>query len=471
MKRTVRISGIEIKNFKNVVKGTLFFDNPRKDYKASILGLYGQNGSGKTALIDSIELLKKILDGKSADAFYSDYINVDHKEAEITYYFNVVADDKKKAVQYTVTLKKEERFDDNNEKKEVLIICKELLKCPIISEKGVKTGKLIDTDTEDIFVPVAKKQLLVGKSNKNDMYLMVSKKIAEAQSKSFIFSNELFENIFERLKSNDLSETERKEIEYYLNILSALKRYGNSELFVYNKKNSAVISLNAQPLLFSYKDKQIGIAHGSMIFPLNEPCVIPENYKNVADKVLSNMNLVLKQLVPGLTISMKELGTQVMENGDVGFRVQFMSNKNNKEIPLSYESEGIKKIISILQLLIVVFNEESVTVAVDELDSGIFEYLLGELLNIISEQGNGQLIFTSHNLRPLETLDVGFVAFTTTNPENRYVRLKGTKDTNNVRDCYYRNIMLNTSEEELYDHTNNSEIAFAFMEAGEYGDR
>ena len=49
---------------------------------------------------------------------------------------------------------------------------------------------------------------------------------------------------------------------------------------------------------------------------------------------------------------------------------------------------------------------------------GVFEYLLGEMLNIISEKGKGQLIFTSHNLRPLETIDKGFIAFTTTNPKS-----------------------------------------------------
>ena len=63
--------------------------------------------------------------------------------------------------------------------------------------------------------------------------------------------------------------------------------------------------------------------------------------------------MVLSQIVPGLTISMYNFGPQVLKNGNIGCRVQLMSKKNSKEIPLRYESEGIKKIVSILQLLIV----------------------------------------------------------------------------------------------------------------------
>ena len=50
----VRIEEIEIHDFKNVKHGSLNLDNPRKAYKTSILGLYGQNGSGRTALIDAL---------------------------------------------------------------------------------------------------------------------------------------------------------------------------------------------------------------------------------------------------------------------------------------------------------------------------------------------------------------------------------------------------------------------------------
>ena len=44
----VRIESITIENFKNVRKGVLDFENRRKKYRTSIVGLYGQNGSGKT---------------------------------------------------------------------------------------------------------------------------------------------------------------------------------------------------------------------------------------------------------------------------------------------------------------------------------------------------------------------------------------------------------------------------------------
>ena len=73
--KIVRISKICIQNFKNVVSGEISFENPKKDYKASVLGLYGQNGSGKTALIDAISLLKLLLCGLPVPVKFADYVN------------------------------------------------------------------------------------------------------------------------------------------------------------------------------------------------------------------------------------------------------------------------------------------------------------------------------------------------------------------------------------------------------------
>ena len=241
--------------------------------------------------------------------------------------------------------------------------------------------------------------------------------------------------------------------------------FGNFQLFVINTTNAGLISMNALPLAFNYAENGKA-AIGNILIKLNEPSLIPEAALNVVHKVIDCMNVVLPQLVPGLTISVKDMGYQLYPNGTPGCRIQLMSNKNSREIPLQYESEGIKKLISILQLLIVIYNKPSMTVAIDELDAGVFEYLLGEILRIISEKGKGQLVFTSHNLRPLETLDKSFIAFTTTNPDNRYIRMSNVKTTNNLRDFYYRDIVLGEQKEPVYEPTNNSEIAMAFREAG-----
>lgn len=66
---SVRITNIKISNFKNTLNGNVSLCNLRKNYKASVLGIYGQNGSGKTALIDSISLLKDILTGTKIKNF------------------------------------------------------------------------------------------------------------------------------------------------------------------------------------------------------------------------------------------------------------------------------------------------------------------------------------------------------------------------------------------------------------------
>lgn len=290
--------------------------------------------------------------------------------------------------------------------------------------------------------------------------MLAAKKYAKEYSRSFIFSHEFLTAVRLQTENND------KDLLLYAALLEALAKYGKEELFIVNTRNSGMISLDAQPFIFKYEDKSIG-ALGTVMLPLESPIVIPQKMLSMVGKIICNMNIVLEQIIPKLTIKIKELGTELIDDGQTGVRIQLMSAKNSKEIALKYESEGIKKIISILQLLIVVYNQSSITVAVDELDAGVFEYLLGELLRIISEKGKGQLIFTSHNLRPLETMDKGFIAFTTVNPSNRYIRFNNVKENNNLRDFYYRDIMLGEQNEMVYEPTNNAEISFAFREAGE----
>jgi hypothetical protein len=178
------------------------------------------------------------------------------------------------------------------------------------------------------------------------------------------------------------------------------------------------------------------------------------------------MNTVIASIVPDLLIEIINYGGQLMKNGKDGVRFELLSVREGKEIPLRYESEGIHKILSVLQIITSAYNDPSTLVAIDELDSGIFEYLLGEILQVFDETGKGQLIFTSHNLRPLEMIDKSSLIFTTNNPENRYIRLTNIKANNNLRDVYLRGITVGGQSEPLYDATDAHEIRRAMRKAG-----
>lgn len=168
-----------------------------------------------------------------------------------------------------------------------------------------------------------------------------------------------------------------------------------------------------------------------------------------------------------MALKIKDYGRQTLDSGEDGWKVELMSKRENiSEIPIRMESEGIIKLISILNALILAFGNPSICLAIDELDAGIFEYMLGELLDIFNKSAKGQLIFTSHNLRALEMLDKENIMFSTVNPMNRYIHMKNVRETNNMRNLYIRSITLGGQDEVIYEETDSLKIARAFRKAG-----
>ena len=490
----LRLTDLEINGLKNVKNGKLNFVNKRKAFKASVLGLYGQNGTGKTALIDALHILKLLLSGKSIPDEYCNYINVDSREANLSYRFRIyVSETENYDVDYEVCLtvdeQREESFSTSvvaeevfphlseregnlwnslGKKKRRLEIKSEKLSYAYTDgEKRIKKHTFLQSTRTELIAPKKYYALLFGRKKKTAERLKLISFMAKQKSQSLFFSAAFLQLLFEQLNA---SKTPNYELLFHIDILLKLAKYGRTELFVLGASSTGKINLGELPIRYNASEKQEHGITGEYFLSLDEATELPEELFPEAKRLIQNINGVLEQIIPGLTISVADLGAvMLMENGEgkKGRRIQLMSNKNSKEIPLRCESEGIKKIVSVLHLLIGMYNQSSITVAIDELDAGIFEYLLGEILHILSEKGKGQLIFTSHNLRPLETIDRGFIAFTTTNPENRYIRFTNIKTTNNLRDFYFRDIVLGEQNEPVYEMTNNAEIALALREAGE----
>ena len=181
--------------------------------------------------------------------------------------------------------------------------------------------------------------------------------------------------------------------------------------------------------------------------------------------MIKEMNTVLNAIVPHLELGVYATGEELTDEGKKGYSVEIVSLKNGKAIPLRYESEGIIKIISITNVLLCVYNNPSVCLIIDEFDASVFEYLLGEIISVFSKGAKGQMIFTSHNLRILEMIDKDSVIFSTSNPDNRYIRMTNIKNTNNLRDVYIRSILLGGTKENIYEETDSQEIGMALRRA------
>ena len=448
----IRIDHIEINNFKNVKHGVI--DLTSKKQNASVLALYGQNGSGKTALIECIEILKNAISGRKLPTYASELVNLDSDYSTLSFKFSITEDLDITYLVYKFSIKKEavETIELNEKSTYTAIFNEVVLISKYSNGKSVSPLKpLIDTTDGEPFGPQTKYRSLIG-NKELDTDVIVAKKLAYKSGTSFIFSNELL-SLIKNNTNDDIA-----------NPLFALNKYGIRNLFVLSTRDSAMINFDALPLVFRFESENNG-ASGKISIPIQGNGIIPEVFYDLLIKIIKSMNVVLEQIIPGLNVGVKNLGEELLKDNTKGIRVQLISIRGNKSIALKYESEGIKKIVAILQLLIVIYNNPTVTVAIDELDSGIFEYLLGEIMRIISEHGKGQLIFTSHNLRPLETIDKSFVAFTTVNPDNRYIRFTNVKTSNNLRDFYYRDIILGEQSEPVYEPTNNRKIAYAFLKA------
>lgn len=448
----VRIQSATIRHFRNVSFGEIRFPcNMASDIfsmKSDVLGIYGQNGSGKTTFIDVLEVLKCLLSGAPIKDHLENCISKGRNGSELSFEFSVEDD---QGYKFRVVYSAQMGLDYLNESvKSSVFQSGEWSRMNPIMET-------CSTDTKVLITPDTKKRELFGKKTQILDELRVTKRLCAKEHRSFLFSNEIFV-LLQEGSGNTL----------WYHMLAALRHFAGASLFVVNNRGAGLSTMETELPVIYRKENSLG----QLKLPLDQPAIIPAVDFSIAREVISTINVVLREVIPGLEIELAPLGKEFTEQGGIGIQAQLVRTISNPEtneaiqLPLKYESEGIKKIISILHLFICAYNSPGITLAIDELDSGIYEYLLGELLQIMQKSGLGQLIFTSHNLRPLEMLNSSSIIFTTTNPESRYVRASNIKPSNNLRLRYFRDITLGSAGEELYQETNSIEIAHAMRKMG-----
>jgi hypothetical protein len=318
-----------------------------------------------------------------------------------------------------------------------------------IHNKKTQLKPFFDTTNQrKLILPTTKAYKLIGSlSEEKRIEIAVNKRNAEQKSQSFIFMNEMIKLFYSYNNQN-----------VYYQMIVEMRLWAKRYLFVWDSKSSGSVNLNyILPIYTSYIRQSV---------PMYKRFLVSSESFDDMNKHISILSSVLSQIVPELHLEVIDHGAATLNDGKSGHYVELVAKRGNRIIPLCCESDGVKKLVATLGLLIKVYNEQSATVAYDEFDSGVFEFLLGEILQVVQSSGKGQFIFTSHNMRPLEVLKKDYIWFTTTNPNDRYTKLSNIGGTNNLRRVYYRELAFHEHYDNLYNETKRNLIVSALRQAG-----
>lgn len=429
---SIKLAKLDFKNIKCVENGSVetFFDSK---HDSQIMGIYGQNASGKTTIINVLAFLRLLLCGAGIkDA--SQYITAGKNEAWLKAEFKASIPDKTIIFEYEVTISKNtinswqikqekvSAYDLNDQKNKMSFYYDPQEAQGIIGPVSIRSKLNAFLET----IPIG-----ISANVSAQLFFLMQREFSAHYNTSFIFSDNML-NLF--------SSYAQKNEESICDYIILMNSFALNYFFVITDDfvNSHITNDKCIPIILPNQ----GInADGTMkFFPLNMDKPVLANIQKeeeIDDILLNRINKLLSVLIPDTVLSAhKEYESNNPQKKGIYFTIY--SKKGENELPLEYESLGVKKIISLASILSLVYGNSSVVLAIDELDTSINEYLLDVYLSLFKNDGKGQIIFTSNNLHPLELLDKEQCYFTTTKQNNAYTHLKYVKPSNNLKDLYLK---------------------------------
>ena len=267
----------------------------RPRYLKDVLGIYGQNSSGKTTFLHALDILKSLLTGKSITEHLSKHFALLNKSAEISFHFSILTDtgEKIRAV-YSVIL----------EKSNII----ETLKTTYFRDKKwsyLKAAISCDlSDTQTLFLPKSREKEYWGFNQEYYAELRVNKLLCAKELRSFIFSEEFLE-LLDRVKIDSPDAS----------VIRTLHKFGVDNLFVILQRPSDLMFLDTPPNTHLSPEHTIT---KPFALPLDKPFLLSESMYPVIRQAIDTVNTVLMELIPQTRIALRSLGNELLENVQVG---------------------------------------------------------------------------------------------------------------------------------------------------------
>lgn len=441
---------VKAKNFKSL-KDIQFNLNKTKQKTNQLIAIYGENGSGKTNIVELFKLLQQLAMARTTD------VAMNKLPKEIWKIQEEVADqlptELTKIFQLSLNLK-EYRMLDEKEATEIEYGFR------INNKDGFYFIKFDDEIIEE------KLYYLAGKQRS---YLFEIKKeegkiVKSLNNKIFIkekYNEELNEGIdkywgkysFLSLLSFETLEKNKEYIENNIakNILDVINQIWYMTVHV------DMGTLKILPDNFVKVKKLNNIQSGVI---KKEELSELQKYENVLNIFFTQGYADIKEVKYVLTLRENKIFYELYFHKMIGGKV--------KTIPAKIESDGTKRILKQFDTLIGAMLGE--TVIIDEIDNGIHDVLMKNIIMSIKNEITGQLIITTHNTLLLEILPKECIYILSTDYlGNKIINsikefaIKLQKN-NNARDLYFKGIFGGIPTTEYIDF---EEIKYALEDSQE----
>lgn len=417
------VSGI--KNIKNDIRLDFYkktidraFDPGRYKIKA----IYGENGSGKSAIITSLKIFQDLimndnyLNESKNQIFLEEIINKETKVFKLNFEYILYVNTTAIVYNYSINLGK--NLGGLYEVK-----CEKLMQ---------KSGSYPNNNYRTVFECRDGELVHIDLEERKKTYI-VKKTLNLLSSHSMIFL------YITNLKSNELrSETKNGGSKLALDIISCMifimlfKIYLDEEdqhEWYFLRKRLKESALGEQAL----GERLLELGESINIFySVNEKIVDKKFFKNYEEKVgqLTRFIKIFKPDLKSIDIDKKENGEQYI--------CELFLNYGKYQINKEFESTGIKKLIRLFDCFLAA--SKMGIVFIDEMDSNINDVYLCKLIEYFMFYGKGQLCFTTHNLDPMVILKENKNSIDFLSSDNHLVQW--TSRGNSSPDSCYRNGMI-----------------------------
>lgn len=429
------IKSIEIKNFKTIKDSKI-------EFKRNLSAIYGPNGTGKTAIIEILDVMRSYF----TNPFMKDDtlkekllkgISIGEKNLIIIIIFSIDKFDYKVLVEF------------NKLNEEYLYVSREELSLKEANSRKKFKSIARVINSQDLVSP----EIYIENSVKNNFDILEKSIFKEIEGGAKRFINE-FSNLSSYLslivkyynynsKEKELTSFSKELTSVITELLKIQKIFLN--MVIITLKEQALYNLN----LLIPMNIHTNNAHGTLAVNYGDSKrnIYSEREAKILEDTVKEINSIFSTIIPNSKLSTERKVTS-LEGEELKIGVNIYVERDGRKLLLDQESTGVIKLVSLLSIILYYIKDKEAIVVIDEFDIHIFEYLLALFLEKISLYAKGQLIFTAHNLLPMEKLDKESIIISTKDEEKgvKYVYLKGASVTTNLRQKYLRSQSMWTEE-------------------------